>query len=55
LRNFHKDYSDSKQQDASEFLIRLIEHLKLALPAGPINPVESHFECEMIEVVHCTA
>jgi uncharacterized UBP type Zn finger protein len=51
----HPSYSVREQQDASEFLIRLIEHLKLALPAGPINPVESHFECEMIEVVHCTA
>jgi ubiquitin C-terminal hydrolase len=51
----HPSYSVREQQDASEFLIRLIKQLKLALPAWPINPVESHLECEMIEVVHCTA
>ncbi|KZS08839.1 Uncharacterized protein APZ42_027047 [Daphnia magna] len=53
LWTLHPSYLVREQQDANEFLVRLIEHLKSALPPGPANPVESHFQCEMIEVYHC--
>ncbi|XP_057380367.1 ubiquitin carboxyl-terminal hydrolase 17-like protein 6 [Daphnia carinata] len=53
LWTLHPSYSVREQQDANEFLVRLIEQMKWALPPGPANPVESHFQCEMIEVYHC--
>ncbi|KAI9554816.1 hypothetical protein GHT06_020093 [Daphnia sinensis] len=53
LWTLHPSYLVREQQDANEFLVRLIEHLKSALPPGPANPVESHFQCEMIEEYHC--
>lgn len=53
LQSIHPSYQSQDQQDANEFLVRLIEQMRQALPTGPNNPVESHFQCEIVDVYHC--
>jgi uncharacterized UBP type Zn finger protein len=45
LTDIHPSYSLDIQQDASEFLIRLLEHIKVSSPDD--NPVKSVFDFQV--------
>lgn len=53
LDTLHPCYGNQDQQDANEFLVRVMEQMHSALPTGPTNPVEIHFQCEVVEIRHC--
>jgi len=53
LSDIHSSYIAREQQDASEFLIRLMGVMKSTFPPGLSNPIESHFEFKMNEIYRC--
>ena len=54
LKTLHPSYASREQQDANEFLVRVIEKMHSQLPEGPENPVEAHFQWELVEILRCT-
>ena len=54
LKTLHPSYEKKQQQDADEFLVRVIEKMHSQLPEGPENPVEAHFQWELVEILRCT-
>ena len=55
LTDIHRSYATKQQEDASEFLIRLVNVIKLKVPQSPSgpDPIAYHFEFQMTEIHKC--